>query len=274
MKIKITNILSLLIITFCFSLTSCRTGKETIDTPQVKRLNDKEALDLLFSKQAIPFQCFYAKVGIDFMDSSRSNSFSATVKMKADSAFSGTMSVGPIIGATYLVTTDSIFFTDKMNNCYFREHISYLTTVFGTEIQYSFFQALILGLPIGLDKEIKYNIKQTREYYILSSFKKKDLRKIGEDEAGDIFVQYYLNSETHHLDKIGIQVPSDTVTIDIEYQNRILYDNFYMPEKTKIKIVQPTDSIFIDLDYKSVKLNECKTIDINIPESYVKCQTN
>jgi hypothetical protein len=272
MKIKFTHIISLATCALFFVLTSCRTGKDTAEHVQVKRLNDKEALDLLFSKEIIPFTCFYAKIGIELVDSSRNASFNATTKMRVDSAFSGTMSVGPIIGATYLVTTDSIFFTDKMNNCYFREHISYLTTMFGTEIQYDFFQALVLGLPLGLDEEIKYNIKQTREYYILSSYKKRDLRRIGDDKEGDIFIQYYLNTETHHLDRIAIQVPSDTVTIDIDYQNRIAYDNFYLPEKTKIKIVQPSDSIFIDLDYKNVKLNECKDIGINIPESYVKCK--
>lgn len=271
MKIKFIHIISFVTLAFSLTISSCRTGKETTSTEQVKRLNDKEALDLLFSMEAIPFTCFYAKIGIELLDSSRSASFNATTKMRVDSAFSGTMSVGPIIGATYLVTTDSIFFTDKIKNCYFREHISYLTTVFGTEIQYDFFQALVLGLPLGLDEDIKYNIKQTRDFYVLSSYKKKDLRKIGEDEVGDIFVQYYINTETHHLDKIAIQVPSDTVTIDIDYQNRILYDNFYLPEKTKIKIVQPSDSIFIDLDYKNVKLNERKDIGINIPDSYVKC---
>lgn len=273
MKIKIIPILLVCISVIPVVLLSCRTGQEANNT-NTKRLNDKEAQEQLFAKDTVPFYCFYSKIGIDYLDKNRGNSFNATTKMRVDSAFSGTMSVGPIIGATYMVTTDSLFFTDKMNDCYFRESIAYLTQIFGTEIQYDFFQALVLGLPIGLDPDIKYNIKHTRDYYILSSFKKKDLRKIDEDEAGDIFVQYYLNTESLHLDKVAIQVPSDFVTIDIDYMNRINHENFYLPEKTKIKIVQPTDSIFIDLDYKSVKLNDCKEIGINIPESYVKCKTD
>lgn len=258
---------------FGFLITACGVGKETVTGTEVKRLNDKEAQERLFELQNIPFYCFYSKIGIEFKDTNRTNSFSATTKMKVDSAFSGTMSVGPIIGATYLISTDSLYFTDKMNDCYFKENIDYLTNVFGTEIQYQFFQALILGLPIGLDSTIKYNIKHTKEFYILSSFKKKDLKKIDEDEEGDIFVQYYINTETLFLDQMAIQVPSDDVAIDIIYQDRVAYDGFYLPSKTLIHIAQPENNIWIELDYKSVKLNDCKEININIPDSYVKCQS-
>ncbi|MBI3134871.1 MAG: DUF4292 domain-containing protein [Bacteroidetes bacterium] len=271
MKIKSHSLFTILLGTLILSLHSCHTAEEVIDDQQQRRLNEKEAKELLFAKSQIPFYCFYSKVGIDFTDSNRSNSFKATVKMRVDSAFSGTLSVGPVIGASYLVTKDSVFFTDKMKNCYFKENFNYLTAIFGTEIEYQFFQALMLGLPLGLDEEIKYNYKHTRDYYILSSYKKKDLRRIeGEEDA--IFVQYYLNTTTHNLDRIAIQVPSDTVAIEIDYQNRIAYDSFMLPEQTHIKIVQPKDSILINLDFGSVKLNECKEIDINIPDSYVKCK--
>jgi Domain of unknown function (DUF4292) len=272
MKIRSQYIFCALISVVFLSLNACHTAEEITNDPQQKRLNEKEAVELLFSKSQIPFYCFYAKVGVDFTDSARSNSFKATVKMRTDSAFSGTLSIGPVIGASYMVTKDSVFFTDKIKNCYFKENLNYLTAIFGTEIEYDFFQSLVLGLPIGLDPDVKYNYKHTRDYYILSSYKRRDLRRVGDDKDDGIFVQYYLNTTTLNLDKVAIQVPSDTVAIDIEYTNRVSYDGFMLPEQTYIKIVQPTDSIFINLDFGSVKLNECKEIDINIPDSYVKCK--
>lgn len=264
-------ILSILLFILLFS---CRSGKEIIDYTDQKKLNEKEAIEFLFSKMNLNFECFYAKIGIDYTDANRSNQFSATVKMKIDSAFSGTMSVGPVIGATYLVSQDSIFFTDKMKSCYYMENLEFLTYVFGVRVEYNFFQSLILGLPIGLDEEIKYNYDRSREYYMLSSFKKKDLKKIDSNEEENIFVQYYINTETLHLDKIAIQVPTDTVTIDIEYLNRIDQEGFNLPENTKIRVVHPRDSILIDLKYNNVKINDCKDIGINIPERYVRCGEN
>jgi len=254
-------------------LSACHSSEQAINPdPQQKRLNEKESEELLFSKSKIPFYCFYAKVGVDFASNTRSNSFKATVKMRTDSAFAGTLSVGPVIGASYLVTRDSIFFTDKMKDCYFKENLKYLTGLFGTDIEFDFFQSLVLGLPIGLDANVKYNYKHTRDYYVLSSYKKKDLRRIDGDGDDAVFVQYYLNITTLNLDRVAIQVPSDTVSIDIDYTNRIAYEGFMLPEQTHIKIVHPRDSILINLDYGSVKINECKEIDINIPESYVKCK--
>jgi len=271
MKIRSITLLYTSIGLLFFALNACHTAEEVTDQPQ-KRLNEKEAEELLFSKSAIPFYCFYSKVGVEFSDSNGTDSFKATVKMRIDSAFAGTISVGPVIGASYMVTTDSIYLTNKMKNCFFKENFGYLSAIFGTEIEYQFFQSLLLGLPLGLDAEIKYNYKHTRDYYILSSYKKKDLRKIEADEEDDIFVQYYLNTLTHGLDKIAIQVPADTVSIEIDYMNRVNYENFMLPELTQIKIVHPRDSILINLDFGSVKLNECKEIDINIPDSYVKCK--
>jgi hypothetical protein len=270
MKIRSQQIFCILTGILFLSLSACHTAEEVTNQPQ-KRLNEKEAEELLFSKSQVPFYCFYSKVGVELVDSNRSSSFKATVKMRTDSAFAGTLSVGPVIGASYMVTKDSVFFTDKMKDCYFRENLNYLTAIFGTEIEYHFFQALVLGLPIGLDADEKYNYKHTRDYYILSSYKKKDLRRI-EDEEDDIFVQYYLNTTTLSLDKVSIQVPADTVSIDIDYTNRISYDGFMLPEQTHIKIVQPGNLINVALDFGSVKLNECKEIDINIPDSYVKCK--
>lgn len=270
MKIKIHYIF-FSIIALSSLVYSCRTAKDVTDQ-NTKRLNDKEVEELLFSKDSLPFFFVYAKIGVDFKNNVRSNSFKATVKMKTDSAFSGTLSVGPVIGGTYLVTADSIFFTDKINDCYFKENLNFLSDLFGTTIEYDFFQSLVLGMPIGLDYSIKYNIRHTRDYYILSSYKNRDLRKIDQDGEDNIFVQYYLNTETLELDKIGIQVPTDTVTIDIDFKTRELVDSLMFPKQTSIKIVHPRDSIFIDLDYGSIKINERKEIDINIPPSYVKCK--
>lgn len=270
MKINSLYSLYTLIVASAFLLLSCKTTADS-DNEQMKRLNDKELLAHLDSINLIPFEFFYSKIGVDFTSSVRSNSFKATVKMKVDSAFSGTLSLGPVIGATYLVSTDSIFFTDKMKSCYFKEDFKYLSMIFGTEIAYNFFQSLILGLPVGYDETFRYNIKHTRDFYILSSYKRRDLRKPDDKEEDNIFVQYYINTATRNLDKISIQVPSDTVAIDIDYMNRVNYENFMLPELTKIRLVHPRDSIFVNMDYGLVKLNERKEIDINIPESYVKC---
>lgn len=269
MKIKHYRHIIFLSILALSSQISCRGVKDI--TEHNNRLNDKEAQEILFAKDSLNFSFFYSKIGIDYKDGSRSNSFSATVKMKTDSAFCGTLSYGPVIGGTYLINKDSIYFTNKRDKCYISENFSTLSAIFGTDIEYSFFQSLILGLPLGIDKSIKYNHKNTKEYSILSSYKKKDLRKIDDLEEDNIFVQYYINSSTFHLDKISIQVPSDTVEIEIEYLNRQALNEFHFPEITKLKIVHPRDSIFINFEYGSIKLDERKDIDINIPDNYVKC---
>ena len=131
--------------------------------------------------------------------------------MRIDSAFSGTLSVGPIIGGTYLIDQDTIRSTDKINKCYFIEDLSFVSSLMGVELKYDFFQDLILGKPINLDENIKYKqIKDKhKQHYILSSHSKHKFQKIEKDKmnldhkkSNDIYMQYYFSPDSLNLVKI------------------------------------------------------------------------
>jgi hypothetical protein len=200
--------------------------------------------------------------------------------MRVDSAFSGTISKGPIIAATYFINKDSVKSTNKMTKCYFTENLSYISSIIGVELEYEEFQNLIVGKPLYLDEDIHY--KQVKDklkhYYILSSHKKRKFKRIDNDKLNldkeknnDIFIKYYLSPDSVNLVKMNIEIPGDTVRIDVNYEKSQLIDNFEVPELTTIKIVHPRDSIFLELNYSKVKINQPKTIKFSVPSTYVDC---
>ena len=258
-------------------LQACGNRRHENDLGKIKKMSDKDLTDSLFKLQETPFFFFYSKLGVDISGTSQSASFKASVKMRVDSAFSGTVTYASIVGATYLVNQDSAMFTDKTKKCYRAESLSYLTGVFGTEIDYDFFQSLILGEPIGLDSSIKYKQIQDNQNYVLSSHKKREIKTFQDDPekatADDIIIQYYLHPEEFRLTKIWVNVPADTVQITIDYKERKYYDewDYDFPENTDIKIVTPRDSTVIELNYSPIKLNEPKKIKIKIPDTYIEC---
>ncbi|MCH2235331.1 MAG: DUF4292 domain-containing protein [Crocinitomicaceae bacterium] len=258
-------------------LQACGNRQHENDLGKIKKMSDKDLTDSLFKLQKKPFDFFYTKVGVDIEGTSQNVSFKASVKMRVDSAFSGTVTYAGFVGATYLVDQDSAKFTDKTKKCYRAESLSYLTGIFGTEIDYNFFQSLILGEPLGIDPAIKYKQIQDDQFYILSSHKKREIKTFQDDPdkatADDIVIQYYIHPNDFTLKKVWVNVPADTVQITIDYKERKYYDGFDydFPENTDIKIVTPRDSSVIELNYSPIKLNEPKKIKINIPDSYVEC---
>jgi len=275
MKNKSTlYIITILLVFVSFSCKTIVPGMVT------KRISEKKLTAELFKNSGIDYDFFYTKINVEFKDSKKSQSFRSSIKMRIDSAFSGTISKGPIIVATYLINKDSVKSTNKLAKCYFTENLSYISSIIGVELEYKEFQNLLVGKPLYIDEAINYKqIKdKLKHYYILSSHKKRKFKRIDKEtlnldkeKNNDIYIKYYFSPDSLDLVKMNIEIPGDTVSIDINYEQTQVLDTYLVPELTTIKIVHPRDSIFIELDYSKLKINQPKTIKFSVPSTYVDC---
>ena len=255
---------------------SCKNTKVggTADCPEK---GVEELSSILKNRIQDKFTFYYAKLKVSIKDSKSSNSFNATVKMKPDSAFSGTVKVAGILGALYLIDQDTFAYAQKIEKCYKKQSFSALTKTFGTEINYSFMQQLILGQAVGIENiEVLYPLKD-KQYYVLASHDKKafqrlDAYNLSDEEQNDIFIKYKLDCGSLQLAKIEVNVPKDQTVIYVDFKKREPVEGIDLPEETAIKIVTPEDSVFIDLGYSRASLNEPKTIKLSIPDSYSECE--
>lgn len=256
---------------------SCKTKVPGMVT---KRISEKKLIAELFKNSAINYDFFYSKIDVKFKDSKKTQSFKSSVKMRIDSAFSGTITKGPIIAATYLINKDSVKSTNKLAKCYFNENLSYISSIIGVELEYTAFQNLLVGKPLYIDEAVHYKqIKDKfKQYYILSSHKKRKFKQIDKEKLNlnkeknnDIFIKYYFSPDSLDLVKMNIEIPGDTVSIGVNYDKFQFINNYLVPALTTIKIVHPRDSILIELDYSKVKINQPKTIKFSVPSSYVDC---
>ncbi|HIP35852.1 MAG TPA: DUF4292 domain-containing protein [Crocinitomix sp.] len=273
------------IIAFFFSVNllmiqfACSNNKN-LPKQITKRISDKELREALFKAKNITYKDFYSKIAISFKNTKKEQSFSSTVKMKVDSAFSGTFKKGPVILGTYLIDKDSVKSTNKLEKCYFTEPLSYISSLIGVELEYDFFQSVIIGKPIGLNINKKYKqIKdKKKQYYILSSHNKRKFHKIEkeklktENERNDnIYMQYFFTPDSLNLAKIHIEIPADTVSIYVNYLEQKTINSVIVPELTTIAINSPKDSIILQLDYSKTKVNVPKNIQFSVPSNYENC---
>jgi len=277
-----TPVYKILILFFSISLftfTSCK-NKKNLPKQITKRISEKELSEALFNLQKINYNDFYSKISINYRDIKKDQTFSSTVKMKIDSAFSGTFKKGPIILGTYLVNKDSVKSTNKLDKCYFTENLSYISSILGVELEYDFFQSILIGKPIEIDQDKKYKqIKdKNKQFYILSSHSKHKFQKIEKDKLNtenkrnnNIYMQYFFSPDDLSLAKMHIEIPADTVTIYVNYLEQTIIDSNMVPKLTTIAITNPRDSIVMQLDYTKTKINVPKTIQFSVPSSYEDC---
>lgn len=255
-------------------IVACASRREETTGVKVKNKSDKE-LELALQKQdSVGFDFFSVRIGVDIMSKNQNNSVSAHVKLNVDTAFGGYIKKTIVLG-TYMITQDSVVFVNKLEDCYFNKSLDYISILFGTELEFGFLQDLILGKPIGFDIDEKYKQINSKDHYILSSHRKRAFKKLEQDkldlDEDVMLIKYHMNGESLMVDKIDIEIPSDTTSIEVNYVARKLEEGFVVPEETKIKIANPQDTLHIGLNYAPVKLNDPKEISINIPDSYIEC---
>lgn len=274
---KLNKFILILSLVLAIITYSCGNNKG-VTNQATKKVSDKELREKLFNSEKVDYDFFYSKISVDYKNLTKEQSFKMSVKMRVDSAFSGTISYANFIVATYLMDTDSLKSTDKQKKCYFTEDLSYISALIGAELEYDFFQGLLLGKPINLDEDVKYKqIKdKDKAYYILASHSKHKFQqiendRINVDKNNDIFMQYYFEPKSLDLVKMNIEIPSDSVSINIHYKESKDINGYETPALTTMTIVHPKDSITVQLDYSKTKINQPKTITFKVPDSYDDC---
>ena len=257
-------------------VTSCGTSRNAQTAFKLEKRNDKELMESLTKQNEVKFDFFTVRIGVDLESETQNAGFSVYVKMRVDSAFSGSVKKASFVAGSYLINQDSLYYVDKLKDCVIAQPLMYFSTMFGTDVEYDFFQQLILGKAIGFDPEEKYRQLDAPDHYILSTHKERAYKKLENDRLNDVedlvLIQYHMNGQTLDLERIEMDVPADTAAISIEYRERKEINGFMVPEDTFIKITTPRDTVKVTLNYATVKLNDPRRIQINIPEDYGVCE--
>lgn len=264
-----------LLLTTTFMM-ACSNRHDSVNVDRLEHKSDRELEAALFEQNEIRFDFMAVRIGVEIESPKQNASFSCYVKLDVDSLIGGTIKAAVVIYGTFKVSRDSVIFAKKLEKCYFAETLDYISTLFGTSLEFDFFQGMILGLPVGLEEGTKYEqIKdKDQDHYILSSHKKRDFVKLEQNKLNpnqeEMFVQYHLRPDLE-LFEIDVEIPSDTTSIRINFSERKLEAGFKVPEETTIHIQNAREKTTIRLNYGTVKLNEASEISIHIPDSYIEC---
>lgn len=252
---------------------------------RLEKKKEKELIAALDSIHSVRPIALFTKIKSTYSDTSKSISFKTTIRLMKDSFADVIITKMNLPVASALITTDSISIANKLQKCVIQKDLSYFKEIFQVYFNYQNLEELLLGLPIGFDTTQKYFQINDPFQYILSSVKKKELRRElrnrnerprnnrRNDDNNFVFV-YQLAPNLKSIKHMSLNSPSDTTSIEIDYLSRDSIDNYLLPNEVSVVIKTPRNRIVIDLDYGSTSVNEPQEILFTIPEGYETCGIN
>ncbi len=258
-------------------------------------------------KNELKFDWLGLKGDVKSMIGNNSNSFKVNIRIRKDSLiWISISSIVGVEGARVEITPDTIRLMDKINSVYYISDIDSLSEKFDVDADFETLQSLIVGNSINLKDSGNLKISVQKGDYLLSTFKKRILKKLirkneklekknekldkksaltdverksekyerkyekieKEEEKYDMILQsMWVDPDIFKITKIAIN--------DLKTNHSLIaeYSNFFEQEGQRISHQARFHSeskrvMEISVEYTKISLNVPQTVPFNIPEKY------
>ena len=235
-KLYITALLSVIILSSCNLLKKSNTDNNSSNKIS---LSEKELIKKINSQNISPeWTSLNSKIKVN--KEGQEVTINAHIRIKKDSII--WISVKAPLGIEIfrtMITSDSVYYMNRMNKNYFIKHISHIREVVKTDVSFIKLQEIIFASP-----NITVLNSNKENYEILK----------------DIFRVYKMELQEEEDKKVSIRYSDYKVFSDI--------GGLYFPEKIFIDV--KSEEIFTaEINYTKIKFNKTASISFKIPKSYV-----
>lgn len=238
---------------------------------KLPKMKDEVLIHKIDSLSNIQYDYFYTKISTDFKDTNQNVSFKTSVRIANDSVVNATISYASIPIIHGLITPDTIKISNKRENCYLTEPLSFFKQQFGVEFTYENIEELFEGRPLAFDTTATYFQVNDPYNYTMSSHKKREIKRLERNGERDIILFYTLTDDLSRLKSLKVESLEDTTEIIINYDSWEEVNGYLVPALVRVMINSPRNKIKLTLDSKKSRVNEKEEIYFVIPEDYEKC---
>lgn len=257
---------------FAILMVSCKVRKTQVPIPTstVSSCPPADSQYQAIQRNDVKFEWFSARISAKTDIEKQSASLSANLRIRKDSAI--WMSISPALGievARVFITKDSLKFLNRIEGIYFTGDYAYLRELLKTEVNFKMIQSILLGniyLHYGIGN---YITDLDNELCVLSSFKKRKMKKELEVEVPEILTQEIFCSKG--LDKVHLMEMKDYRPgrkFSVQYNSWQQFEGHVIPEHVLI-IGSAEKSAQIEMEYSKLQINKELNLPFNIPENYV-----
>jgi hypothetical protein len=276
------------LLTLIVSGTSCSRKLAVINPDKLGRRKTVELVSAMDSLSRLRPKYFYTKIKCVFSDTNQNLNFKTSIRMAKDSIINALITYASLPIVNSLISPDSVILSNRREKCVIRQNLSYIKEQFGIAFDYRNIEELFLGLPVGFDTTQKYFQIHDPYNYIVSSHKKREIRRENrnrpererindrfnrrdDEDENDVILKYYLSNDIRSIKRISINSPEDSTTIDIQYLSRDSVELYMIPNDVVIEIVTPRNRMVINMNYDKSEVNLPQEIYFVIPKDYEAC---
>lgn len=251
-------------------LSSCSSQKRIIKAPL-----KEEGVDYLFKKlkeNELQYTTLSAKFSAEYENKGEKTGFNGQLRIRRDSLIWLTFS--PALGIEVIrmmVSQDSVWFINRMNNTYFAGDYDYVNRFLNTNIDFDILQSFLTGNDLSFYEEGKFKASVDNDRYQLYTAGRQKLKKFVRNSSENLRVliqNIWISPESFKITKADvkeIRKPNNKLTA--------LYDSFEpvdgQPFPRKMTYDISADNILhVEVDFSKVVLNTGLQFPFKIPQNY------
>ncbi len=232
----------LLLLLISTTIFSCR--RQPVAGP-VTGTEPAEVLDI----QEVEFNYLVARSRINFRDTQNNLSATANIRIRKDSVI--WISVVPALGieaARALITTDSVFFTDRINGRNMAYDFETLSNQMNFGITFNMLQSLFIG-----------NMPLPTSVYAGKVIRRDDVFVVRQRKDETDF-ENFVGRQSRKLERVLVDRKADNATLELNYGQFTDVAGFLFPHESNAKLAfkqgDTQNNVQLNINYSRVELRD------------------
>lgn len=277
----------------CFillALSSCRTARVVTKTPIARPISTIKLIRNIENNAFEYKHLSIKKINCQFDNGKTKTSFKASIIAEKDKRITVMLSKLNIPVGRIWLTPDSVKFINYLEDNYFLDDYSYLSSILGMDLDFETIHAIISNNVFSLRDEKRdkdnheYTTKIDSGLYVLESVKNLKSKKSNQKfntrksarrsqkniEDAPVIQSIYIDPETYKLRKIRIADSANSRKLNIDFSDFVPVDKQIYPGEIFLHFASPESVVQLRIKLSGFSMENEKDIRFKIPEKYTR----
>lgn len=276
------------------ALTSCKTTRVATKTAVAKPISSGKLIRNIENNAFDYKHLSIKKIACQFDNGKTRTSFKASIQAEKDKRITVMLSKLNIPVGRVWLTPDSVKFINYLENTYFLDDYSYLSSVLGMSLDFQTIHAIISNNVFSLRDEKRdndnneYEVKIDSGLYVLESVQKLKPAKVnarsGERKPArkskkilanvPVRQSIFVDPDTYKLRKIKLDDDANSRNLNIEFSDFVAVEKQIYPGEIFLHFVSPESAIQMRVKLGGFSMESEKEVRFRVPEKFTRINTN
>ena len=272
--------------------SSCRTARVAPTTTAVKPTTTSKLIRNIENNEFDYQHLAIKKIACQFDNGKSKTSFRASILAEKDQRITVMLTKLNIPVGRLWLTPDSVKFINYLEDTYFIDDYSYLSSWLDMDLDFQTVNAIISNTFFSLQDENpekqEYDIRIDSGMYVLESVTKLKRKKENQGEMSrkpvrkskpvitdsPVHQSVYIDPETYKLRKIKMEDALNSRNLNIDFSNYTAIEKQLYPGEIDLRFASPESSIQLNVKLGGFSMEEENEVRFKVPENYTRIKTN